>query len=100
MRSHLHRLVVARNPRGRDADRRRRHWLLDLGRLERLSNHDALTRAHLPDHLMQIHAALGNTVLMIAHDMEEAVLRSNRIGMLTNGPAATTDGARGSPAAS
>ena len=50
---------------------------------------DALTRAHLQDGLMEIHAALGNTVLMITHDVDEAVLLSDRIVMMTNGPAAT-----------
>ena len=37
---------------------------------------------------MQIHAHLGNTVMMITHDVEEAVLLSDRIVMMTNGPAA------------
>jgi len=50
---------------------------------------DALTRAHLQDSLMQIHAELGNTVLMVTHDVDEAVLLSDRIVMMTNGPAAT-----------
>ena len=50
---------------------------------------DALTRAHLQDSLMDIHAALGNTVIMITHDVDEAVLLSDRIVMMTNGPAAT-----------
>jgi len=49
---------------------------------------DALTRAHLQDSVMQIHAALGNTVIMITHDVDEAVLLSDRIVMMTNGPAA------------
>ena len=49
---------------------------------------DALTRAHLQDTVMQIHARLGNTVLMITHDVDEAVLLSDRIVMMTNGPAA------------
>lgn len=49
---------------------------------------DALTRAHLQDQVMQIHAALGNTVIMITHDVDEAVLLSDRIVMMTNGPAA------------
>ena len=35
---------------------------------------DALTRAHLQDSVMAIHAKLGNTVLMITHDVDEAVL--------------------------
>jgi nitrate/nitrite transport system ATP-binding protein len=49
---------------------------------------DALTRAHLQDSVMQIHARLGNTVIMITHDIDEAVLLSDRIVMMTNGPAA------------
>jgi nitrate/nitrite transport system ATP-binding protein len=49
---------------------------------------DALTRAHLQEQVMQLHATLGNTVMMITHDVEEAVLLSDRIVMLTNGPAA------------
>ena len=50
---------------------------------------DALTRAHLQDSVMEIHASLGNTVMMITHDVDEAVLLSDRIVMMTNGPAAT-----------
>tara|TARA_Y100000310_G_scaffold344489_1_gene457533 strand:- start:11345 stop:12232 length:888 start_codon:yes stop_codon:yes gene_type:complete len=50
---------------------------------------DALTRAHLQDSLMEIHADLGNTVIMITHDVDEAVLLSDRIVMMNNGPAAT-----------
>ncbi|SMH51722.1 ABC transporter ATP-binding protein [Mesorhizobium australicum] len=49
---------------------------------------DALTRAHLQDQVMQIHQSLGNTVIMITHDVDEAVLLSDRIVMMTNGPAA------------
>jgi nitrate/nitrite transport system ATP-binding protein len=49
---------------------------------------DALTRAHLQDSVMVIHQKLGNTVLMITHDVDEAVLLSDRIVMMTNGPAA------------
>jgi nitrate/nitrite transport system ATP-binding protein len=49
---------------------------------------DALTRAHLQDSVMQIHARLGNTAIMITHDIDEAVLLSDRIVMMTNGPAA------------
>lgn len=47
---------------------------------------DALTRAHLQDQVMAIHASLGTTVMMITHDVDEAVLLSDRIVMLTNGP--------------
>jgi nitrate/nitrite transport system ATP-binding protein len=50
---------------------------------------DALTRAHLQDSLMQIHHELGTTVIMITHDVDEAVLLSDRIVMMSNGPAAT-----------
>jgi nitrate/nitrite transport system ATP-binding protein len=50
---------------------------------------DALTRAHLQDSVMEIHERLGNTIIMITHDVDEAVLLSDRIAMMTNGPAAT-----------
>ncbi len=50
---------------------------------------DALTRAHLQDQLMEIHLRLKNTVIMITHDVDEAVLLSDRIVMMTNGPSAT-----------
>ena len=50
---------------------------------------DALTRAHMQDSLMEIQNELKNTVIMITHDVDEAVLLSDRIVMMTNGPAAT-----------
>ena len=50
---------------------------------------DALTRARLQDELMAIVARTGSTVLMVTHDVDEAVLLSDRIVMMTNGPAAT-----------
>ena len=50
---------------------------------------DALTRAHLQDSVMEIQTVLKNTVLMITHDVDEAVLLSDRIVMMTNGPRAT-----------
>ncbi len=50
---------------------------------------DALTRAHLQDELMKIVAATHSTVVMVTHDVDEAVLLSDRIVMMTNGPAAT-----------
>lgn len=50
---------------------------------------DALTRAHLQDSLMDIQRDLNNTVVMITHDVDEAVLLSDRIVMMTNGPEAT-----------
>ncbi len=50
---------------------------------------DALTRAKLQDELMRIVATTGATVMMVTHDVDEAVLLSDRIVMMTNGPAAT-----------
>lgn len=50
---------------------------------------DALTRARLQDTVMRIQAELASTVLMITHDVDEAVLLSDRVLMMTNGPAAT-----------
>ncbi|QGM96760.1 ABC transporter ATP-binding protein [Methylocystis parvus] len=50
---------------------------------------DALTRAHLQDQVMKLQERLGNTVMMITHDVDEAVLLSDRIVMMTNGPKAT-----------
>ena len=50
---------------------------------------DALTRATLQDELMRIVASTGATALMVTHDVDEAVLLSDRVVMMTNGPAAT-----------
>lgn len=50
---------------------------------------DALTRAHLQDTVMEIQGRLNSTVIMITHDVDEAVLLSDRIVMMTNGPSAT-----------
>lgn len=50
---------------------------------------DALTRAKLQDELMKIVEATHATVVMVTHDVDEAVLLADRIVMLTNGPAAT-----------
>lgn len=50
---------------------------------------DALTRANLQDELMKIMAKSGATAVMVTHDVDEAVLLSDRIVMMTNGPAAT-----------
>lgn len=49
---------------------------------------DSLTRTHMQDSLMEIQADLNNTVIMITHDVDEAVLLSDRIIMMTNGPSA------------
>ena len=50
---------------------------------------DALTRAKLQDELLAIVQKTQSTVVMVTHDVDEAVLLSDRIVMMTNGPAAT-----------
>ena len=50
---------------------------------------DALTRAKLQDELLQIVANTQSTVVMVTHDVDEAVLLSDRVVMMTNGPSAT-----------
>lgn len=50
---------------------------------------DSLTRANLQEHLMRIQQKVQNTVIIITHDVDEAVLLSDRIVMMTNGPEAT-----------
>jgi nitrate/nitrite transport system ATP-binding protein len=50
---------------------------------------DALTRAKLQDELLEIVAKTQATVVMVTHDVDEAVLLSDKIVMMTNGPLAT-----------
>ena len=50
---------------------------------------DSLTRANLQEHLMRIQQKVKNTVIIITHDIDEAVLLSDRVIMMTNGPDAT-----------
>jgi len=50
---------------------------------------DSLTRANLQEHLMRIQQSVQNTVIIITHDIDEAVLLSDRVIMMTNGPSAT-----------
>ncbi|MCH9814446.1 MAG: nitrate ABC transporter ATP-binding protein [Epsilonproteobacteria bacterium] len=50
---------------------------------------DSLTRANLQEHLMRIQQKVQNTVIIITHDVDEAVLLSDRVIMMTNGPSAT-----------
>ncbi|MFA6137046.1 MAG: ABC transporter ATP-binding protein [Sulfurimonas sp.] len=50
---------------------------------------DSLTRANLQEHLMRIQQSVKNTVIIITHDIDEAVLLSDRVIMMTNGPHAT-----------
>lgn len=49
---------------------------------------DSLTRASLQDVVMEIQSRLNNTVMMITHDVDEAILLADRVIMMTNGPAA------------
>ncbi len=49
---------------------------------------DALTRGNLQERLMQICQENQVTCLMVTHDVDEALLLSDRIVMLTNGPEA------------
>ena len=50
---------------------------------------DALTRAKLQDELLSIVQKTQSTVMMVTHDVDEAVLLSAKIVMMTNGPSAT-----------
>jgi nitrate/nitrite transport system ATP-binding protein len=50
---------------------------------------DALTRMELQDELMGLWERTRKTVLMVTHDVDEALLLADRIVMMTNGPAAT-----------
>jgi nitrate/nitrite transport system ATP-binding protein len=50
---------------------------------------DALTRARLQDELLAIVQKTQSTVVMVTHDVDEAVLLADRIVMMTNGPSAT-----------
>ena len=50
---------------------------------------DALTRAKLQDELLAIVQKTQSTVVMVTHDVDEAVLLSDKIVMMTNGPSAT-----------
>jgi nitrate ABC transporter ATP-binding subunit len=50
---------------------------------------DAITREEMQDELLQIWARSQTTGLMVTHDIDEAILLSDRIVLMTNGPAAT-----------
>lgn len=49
---------------------------------------DALTRASLQDELIKIVDQTRSTVVMVTHDIDEVILLSDRVVMMTNGPAA------------
>src|SRR5229473_8039895 len=50
---------------------------------------DALTRMELQDELMTLWEAKRKTVIMVTHDVDEALLLADRIVMMTSGPSAT-----------
>jgi len=50
---------------------------------------DALTRMELQDQLMTLWEAERKTVIMVTHDVDEALLLADRVVMMTSGPAAT-----------
>ena len=50
---------------------------------------DALTRMELQDELMRLWEEDRKTVVMVTHDVDEALLLADRIVMMTSGPAAT-----------
>ena len=49
---------------------------------------DALTRGNLQQQLMRICQEEGLTAVMVTHDVDEALLLSDRVVMMTNGPEA------------
>ncbi|MEO6744120.1 MAG: ABC transporter ATP-binding protein [Caldimonas sp.] len=49
---------------------------------------DALTRGTIQDELLRICAATRQTVFMITHDVDEAILLADRILLMSNGPRA------------
>jgi nitrate ABC transporter ATP-binding subunit len=49
---------------------------------------DALTRANLQDALLRLWEKDRTTVMMVTHDVDEALLLSDRIVMMSNGPGA------------
>jgi len=53
---------------------------------------DALTRFELQDQLVHICERTKKTVIMVTHDVDEALLLADRIVLMTNGPAATIGG--------
>jgi nitrate/nitrite transport system ATP-binding protein len=50
---------------------------------------DALTRSTLQDEVLRLHHEQRLTVFMVTHDIDEAVLCSDRVVMMDNGPRAT-----------
>ena len=78
----------ARRPRARLRARSPKMLLLD----EPFGMLDSLTRFELQEVLLDIWAADQKTALMVTHDVDEALFLSDRIAMMTNGPAAKLGG--------
>src|SRR5262245_61985858 len=53
---------------------------------------DALTRFELQEELLTLCERTRKTVVMVTHDVDEALLLADRIVLMTNGPAATVGG--------
>ncbi|MGH7773448.1 MAG: ABC transporter ATP-binding protein [Candidatus Binatia bacterium] len=49
---------------------------------------DALTRGTIQEELIRMWMATKNTVFMVTHDVDEAILLSDKIALMTNGPEA------------
>lgn len=47
---------------------------------------DALTRGSIQDELLRMWSATRNSVFMVTHDVDEAILLSDRIALMSNGP--------------
>jgi ABC-type nitrate/sulfonate/bicarbonate transport system ATPase subunit len=62
-----------------------RFLLLD----EPFSMLDSLTRFELQDILLRVWEASGRTVVMVTHDIDEALYLADRLILMTDGPAAT-----------
>ena len=58
---------------------------------------DVITRMELQDQVIRLCAQEKKTVLMVTHDVDEALLLADRIVMMTNGPAATVGEILGVP---
>ena len=52
---------------------------------------DALTRRILQRHLLHVWESMGKTVVLVTHDVEEALLLSTRIVLLSNSPGRVVD---------
>ena len=51
---------------------------------------DALTRVKMQEWLLELWGTLGKTIILITHDVDEAILLSDRVHVLTARPAQTT----------